>query len=78
MSEPVLINEAWCKGCVICVDICPTQVLEMHKGKAVVARPDDCTGCLLCELHCPDLAIKVFKEFVTRRKKAAAAASGTV
>jgi 2-oxoglutarate ferredoxin oxidoreductase subunit delta len=80
MKSPVVINEAWCKGCDICVDFCPTDVLEMHKGKAVVVRPEDCTGCLLCEIHCPDLAIKVdvklARELMKKKKQAAAAGEG--
>jgi len=76
MSKPVVINEAWCKGCELCVDFCPTQVFEMRQGKAVAVRQEDCTGCLLCELHCPDLAIKIFKEFVTRKKAKVAAGGG--
>jgi 2-oxoglutarate ferredoxin oxidoreductase subunit delta len=72
MSRPVDINEAWCKGCVICVDICPTHVIEMQRGKAVAVRQEECIGCLQCEYHCPDMAIAIHKEFVVRKKAAAA------
>jgi 2-oxoglutarate ferredoxin oxidoreductase subunit delta len=77
MSKPVEINESWCKGCVICVEFCPTDVLEMREGKAVAVRPEDCIGCMQCEIHCPDLAIKIHKEFVTRKKKSDADESGS-
>ncbi|NOY60061.1 MAG: tungsten formylmethanofuran dehydrogenase [Calditrichaeota bacterium] len=53
------ISEAWCKGCVICVDYCPHDVLIMERGKAKVANLAACTACMLCELHCPDFAIVV-------------------
>jgi len=57
------INREWCKGCGICVEFCPTQVIELDAhDKAVVARSDDCIVCQLCELRCPDLAIRVLAE----------------
>lgn len=56
----LVINRDWCKGCAICVKLCPKQVLELDKfEKATVLRPDDCIVCRLCELRCPDLAIMV-------------------
>ena len=54
------INEAWCKGCEICVDMCPHDVLEMKEGVVKVKNIDNCTICTICELHCPDFAIVVF------------------
>jgi 2-oxoglutarate ferredoxin oxidoreductase subunit delta len=60
------INPNWCKGCYICVDVCPRKVLEIdqttfQKGRhpVLVARLEDCTVCRQCELLCPDLAIIV-------------------
>jgi len=54
------INEAWCKGCDICVQFCPKNVLKLNRrGKAEVVNLDDCTKCQLCELLCPDFAITV-------------------
>jgi 2-oxoglutarate ferredoxin oxidoreductase subunit delta len=55
----VIINESWCKGCEICVDICPRKVLIMEDFVARVADIDQCTGCMMCELLCPDFAIVV-------------------
>jgi len=60
------INPNWCKGCYICVDVCPRKVLEIdqatfQKGRhpVLVARLEDCSVCRQCELLCPDLAITV-------------------
>ncbi|MDP6376543.1 MAG: 2-oxoacid:acceptor oxidoreductase family protein [Pseudomonadales bacterium] len=54
------IVEAWCKGCDICVKMCPERCLAMNtKAIAVLTDADACTGCRLCEWLCPDLAIKV-------------------
>ena len=57
----VQVNNSWCKGCSLCVHICPKKVLELDevRGKSVVARPDECIGCRQCENICPDMAITV-------------------
>ena len=56
----IAIDAKRCKGCSICVDFCPTNVLEM-KGPTVTVRDlDACTRCQLCDLRCPDFAIQVF------------------
>ena len=55
------INEAWCKGCEICVNFCPRKVLAMQRGKAKVVDVDACTGCQLCEIYCPDFAVQVMR-----------------
>jgi 2-oxoglutarate ferredoxin oxidoreductase subunit delta len=58
-----LINRAWCKGCGICVQFCPKNVLELDDAdKVVAARPEDCICCRLCELRCPDFAIEIETE----------------
>ncbi len=70
MSAPdgvaVWVNEDRCKGCDICVSVCPVGVLGMGIEKervlgkvAKVAYPESCIGCTQCELHCPDFAIYV-------------------
>ena len=60
------IRNEWCKGCYICVDVCPKSVFEVSTGEWLkgfhpvrVARPEECTVCRNCELLCPDLAIVV-------------------
>ena len=55
----IQIKESWCKGCAICVEFCPHDVLAMENGKARVVKYEACTACGLCELRCPDFAIVV-------------------
>lgn len=69
MLNKIEINTVWCKGCYICIEVCPRHVLESDQQTflrgfhpVVVARPEDCTACMQCELLCPDLAITVSEE----------------
>lgn len=56
----VAIDPVSCKGCEICVQVCPKDVLRMNdRTKAEVQMLEDCTGCLMCEIYCPDFAIEV-------------------
>ncbi|MBQ9369612.1 MAG: 4Fe-4S binding protein [Clostridia bacterium] len=56
-----------CKGCGLCVDVCPKKVLQLAQDKinkrghhpVEAARPDDCIGCGSCAIMCPDFIIKV-------------------
>jgi Na+-translocating ferredoxin:NAD+ oxidoreductase subunit B len=48
-----LIDEAWCIGCTLCIDACPTDaILGSNKLMHTVIEPY-CTGCELCVPVCP-------------------------
>ena len=56
------IIRRFCKGCRICINFCPTAVLDLdERFKVKVANPEKCIGCRMCELRCPDMAIFVKK-----------------
>lgn len=57
VSKKLKIDTKWCKGCGICVYLCPKSVLAIENDKAVILAEDDCIACKNCEIHCPDLAI---------------------
>ena len=54
------ITEDWCKGCDICVKMCPERCLRLNEELiAELPDPSKCTGCRMCEWLCPDFAIKI-------------------
>ena len=54
--KPV-IDPDECIACEACVNVCPTDALEMVDDVAVLTRPEDCEGCGDCETECPSGAI---------------------
>lgn len=58
-----------CKGCGLCVNACPKDVLEIDlhtinaKGYSysVAVRENDCIACGNCAISCPDSVISVYK-----------------
>jgi len=68
----LVINVEWCKGCDICVKMCPERCLKLDGAlKAVLTAPERCTGCRICEWLCPDLAIAVHRTPEQARRAAA-------
>ena len=66
MAYSHVIDNDRCKGCGLCVTVCPKKVLEITdqvnaKGyfPAYQARPDDCIHCSACCIMCPDVAITI-------------------
>lgn len=65
----VSIDTQRCKGCSLCVAVCPQKVLDLSKDPnakgyyfAQQVNPEKCTGCAMCAQMCPDVAIRVFRE----------------
>lgn len=69
----VRISGDCCKGCQLCISVCPKNVLGMAKKlnskghhHADALRIENCIGCLQCADICPDAAIEIDVEEVTR------------
>lgn len=68
----VIVDVEGCKGCGVCVPVCPTDVLKLAEnvnGKgyhyAYMENPEACTGCTNCSVVCPDGVITVYRVKVT-------------
>ena len=66
--EPLDVAADRCKGCGLCVSVCPKHVLALdesvvnalgyHPVRLIVAAA--CTSCALCARVCPDLVFSVY------------------
>ena len=66
----LLIDADRCKGCGLCIAVCPRQLLRLgdkpnRPGQLPVVLIEGgelaCTSCACCARSCPDLAISVFR-----------------
>lgn len=65
----VVISDKYCKGCELCIAVCPKHLLEIDP-KNITSKGyhparlsgEGCTGCALCAIVCPDAAITVYRE----------------
>lgn len=48
-----------CKGCGMCINVCPHDVFSMDQGKAKINDRDACMECGACNKNCPFEAIEV-------------------
>jgi 2-oxoglutarate ferredoxin oxidoreductase subunit delta len=79
MRGTIVVDENRCKGCELCMSVCPKGVIEMadrftprgYKPAALVDPEGLCTGCLLCSTICPDAAITVYREVRVKEREAA-------
>lgn len=68
MVGKIIINTERCKGCGLCIAVCPkTSIIISKKSNKSGYFPaqtsnTDCSGCALCAIICPEVVIEVFRE----------------
>jgi 2-oxoglutarate ferredoxin oxidoreductase subunit delta len=66
--EPLHVATERCKGCGLCVDVCPQHVLELDESvvnglgynPVVLTDAAGCTSCALCARICPEAGFEVW------------------
>ena len=65
----IVVDTERCKGCAVCVESCPQQVIDLHRevnskgyNYLYMKNPDACTGCANCAIVCPDSCITVYRQ----------------
>ena len=69
LKGTIKVDEQYCKGCELCISVCPQGVLAIDKSRLTpkgyhpaMLVGDGCTGCGICAMMCPDVAITVWRE----------------
>lgn len=66
----ISIDTERCKGCGLCVEVCPKHLISLSKkeinkhGYFFAETTDEakCTGCASCGIMCPDACITIYKD----------------
>jgi 2-oxoglutarate ferredoxin oxidoreductase subunit delta len=69
----IIINRELCKGCHLCVSVCPNGVIVIsdklnqqgyYPAESINSSEEGktCVGCAMCATMCPDVAIEVYRE----------------
>jgi 2-oxoglutarate ferredoxin oxidoreductase subunit delta len=69
----IVVNEAYCKGCELCIGVCPQNVMALSTERITAKgyHPaeligEGCTGCAVCAVVCPEAAIVVYRQALHR------------
>ena len=73
----VKIRTEYCKGCQLCIEVCPKHLLAVAdvlnelgvQPVEVVGDASECVGCMSCVLMCPEAAIEIVDEAVKAGKQ---------
>lgn len=64
----VVVEVEGCKGCSLCVEACPQDVLRLNREVnsrgyhySYMEHPEDCNGCTNCGTVCPDTCITIYR-----------------
>lgn len=66
----VTFREERCKGCELCVSVCPKKIIRLSEDRlnakgfrpAEITDQEKCIGCAFCATICPDVVIEVEKD----------------
>lgn len=62
-TSALVVRRAYCKGCDLCVQACPSRILALDEEERVyVTDIDRCLFCGACAGRCPDFVFVLERE----------------
>ncbi len=68
MAGKIVIDTEKCKGCRLCVGVCPQGCIVISKTSnsngylPAELGGDGCSGCAMCAVMCPEAVIEVYQD----------------
>jgi 2-oxoglutarate ferredoxin oxidoreductase subunit delta len=84
MAGKITIDFERCKGCGLCVTVCPRNSIVISKRSnkngyfPAQATNTDCTACANCAIICPEAAITVWRDSKIAAQTAKNAKAGLI